>query len=333
MLEQAKAAEAAGFDGLGVSDHFAPWFPDGRGSMAWVHLAAAGQVTTKPLGTGVTPIVHHYHPGVVAQAFMSLEDLYPGRMWLGVGSGESLNETPLGMQWPEPGEMLERFEAGIDAIDRLFNGETVTVDAGWFKLREAKLYTRAASRPKLYMSAFGPQAAAIAGKYGDGLWTLGDPEAVPEILEAYRKACGDSGKGEGEIILQSGIAWGESDEAALEGARRWKPTQMPEVYRDDIHDPAEMQRLARRANPRDGGSGGHGDLPAVDRPGRPAGHDQDLRGPGAARAPRRLASPCYDALALRACFTRAFLSRWSLRSRTTPGVTSTHSSSRRNSRA
>ena len=244
MLEQARAAEEAGFDGLGCSDHFAPWFPDGRGSMAWIHLAAAGQVTTKPLGTGVTPVVHHYHPGVVAQAFMSLEDLYPGRVWLGVGSGESLNETPLGMDWPEPGEMLERFEAGVDAIDRLWDGETVTVDAGWFKLKEAKLYTRAASRPKLYMSAFGPQAAAIAGRYGDGLWTLGDPEAVPEILEAYRRACSDNGKEKGEIILQSGIAWGESDEAALEGARRWKPTQMPEVYRDDINDPAEMQRLA-----------------------------------------------------------------------------------------
>jgi len=244
MLEQAKAAEEAGFDGLGASDHFAPWFPDGHASMAWVHLAAAGQVTTKPLGTGVTPIVHHYHPGVVAQAFMSLEDLYPGRVWLGVGSGVSLNETPLGLDWPEPGEMLERFEAGVDAIDRLWNGETVTVDAGWFRLKEAKLYTRAASRPKLYMSAFGPQAAAIAGKYGDGLWSLGDPEAVPEILDAYRKACADNGKEEGEIILQSEMAWGESDEAALEGGRRGKPTQMPEVYRDDIHGPAEMQRMA-----------------------------------------------------------------------------------------
>jgi len=227
-----------------VSDHFAPWFPDGQASMAWVHLAAAGQVTSKPIGTGVTPILHHYHPGVVAQAFMSLEELYPGRVWLGVGSGEALNEVPLGLDWPSPREKLERFEAGVAAIDRLWKGETVTVDAGWFKLNEAKLYTRAAGRPKLYISAFGPQAAAIAGRYGDGLWTLGDPESVPEILEAYRKSCADSGKDEGEIILQSGMAWGESDEAALEGARRWKPTQMPEVYRDDIHDPAQMQRMA-----------------------------------------------------------------------------------------
>jgi len=244
MLEQARAAEQAGFDGLGVSDHFAPWFPDGQASMAWVYLGALGQVTSKPIGTGVTPVLHHYHPGVIAQAFMSLEELYPGRVFLGVGSGEALNESPLGIEWPEPGEKLERFEAGLEAIDRLWNGETVTMDAGWFRLREAKLYTRATDRPKLYVSAFGPQAARIAGRFGDGIWTLGDPESAPEILEAYRESCREHGKDEGEVIFQTGIAWGESDEAALEGARRWKPTQMPEVYRDDISDPEEMQRLA-----------------------------------------------------------------------------------------
>ena len=100
MLEQAKAADRAGFDGIGTSDHFAPWFPDGQAANAWVYLGALGQVTAKPIGTGVTPVVHHYHPGVVAQAFMSLEELYPGRVFLGVGSGEAVNETPLGLDWP-----------------------------------------------------------------------------------------------------------------------------------------------------------------------------------------------------------------------------------------
>jgi len=244
MVEQARAAEAAGFDGLGVSDHFAPWFPDGRGSSAWAHLGAVGQVTTKPIGTGVTPVLHHYHPGLIAQMFMSLEQLYPGRVFLGVGSGESLNEAPLGLDWPEPGEMLARFEAGLDAIDRLWNGETVTVDAGWFRLKDAKLYTLANSRPKLYVSAFGPQAAGIAGRYGQGLWTLGDPEAAPKIIDAYREACAKNGKDEGEIILQSGIAWAQDRDTAIAGARRWKPTQLPELYRDDVHDPEAMQRLA-----------------------------------------------------------------------------------------
>ncbi|MBA3840410.1 MAG: LLM class flavin-dependent oxidoreductase [Thermoleophilaceae bacterium] len=244
MVEHAKAAEGAGFDGLGASDHFAPWFPDGRGSQAWVWLGAVGQVTTKPIGTGVTPVIHHYHPGLIAQAFMSLEELYPGRVFLGTGSGEALNEVPLGLDWPEPGEMLERFEHGLEAIDRLWNGETVSMDGGWFRLKDAKLYTRARSRPRLYVSAFGPQAARIAGRFGEGLWTLGDPDAAPEIIEAYRAACSDNGKEEGEIILQAGFAWAESEQAAIEGARRWKPTQLPELYRDDIWDPDDMQRRA-----------------------------------------------------------------------------------------
>src|SRR3954469_11562934 len=154
MLEQARAAEAAGFDGTAASDHFAPWFPGGQGSQAWVFLAAAGQHTTGPLGTSVTPLLHHYHPGVVAQGFMSLEELYPGRVFLGVGSGESLNEVPLGLDWPSPEEMLERFDKGLEAIVRLWRGETVTMDGGWFQLRDAKLYTRAAEPPKLYVSAF-----------------------------------------------------------------------------------------------------------------------------------------------------------------------------------
>jgi coenzyme F420-dependent glucose-6-phosphate dehydrogenase len=240
MVEQARAAERAGFDGLGASDHFAPWWPDGQGSQAWVTLAAIGQHTTLPLGTGVTPIIHHYHPAVVAQAFMAMQELYPGRVFLGVGSGEALNEVPLGLDWPAAGEMLERFEAGLQAITRLWDGETVTMDGGWFRLEEAKLYTRAAARPKLYVSAFGPQAAQIAARYGDGLWTLGDPESAPEVIDAYLEARARDGREPGEIILQSGFNLAEDEEAAIASTRKWKATQLDEVYRDDLHDPAEM---------------------------------------------------------------------------------------------
>ena len=238
MLAQAKAATEAGFDGIASSDHFAPWWPEGRASSAWVFLAAAGQHTEGPLGTSVTPIVHHYHPGVVAQAFMGLEELYPGRVFLGAGSGEAVNEVPLGLDWPSPGEQIERMDQGLEAIRRLWDGETVTVDAGWFRLKEAKLYTRAKARPKLYVSAFGPQAAEVAARHGDGLWTLGDPEQVPEILEAYRSA-----GGEGEVILHGGFHLGRSEEEALAATRKWKGTQLPELYTDDIHDPAEIERL------------------------------------------------------------------------------------------
>lgn len=244
MLEQAKAAERAGFDGLGTSDHFAPWFPDGEATQAWVYLGALGQATQSMIGTGVTPIVHHYHPGLVAQAFMSLEELYPGRVFLGVGSGESVNETPLGMDWPPYEEQRSRLETGLEAITRLWNGETVTMDGGWFKLKDAKLWTRAKTRPKLYVSAFGPQSAQVAARYGDGLWTLGDPEQAPEIVEAYREASDEYGREPGEIIFHAGFAWAGNDRAAIEGARHWKPTQLPEVYVEDIADQEDMQRRA-----------------------------------------------------------------------------------------
>jgi len=244
MLEQAKAAERAGFDGLGTSDHFAPWFPDGQAAQAWIYLGALGQVSQSMIGTGVTPIVHHYHPGLVAQAFMSLEELYPGRVFLGAGSGESVNETPLGMDWPPYEEQRRRLETGLEAITRLWSGETVTMDAGWFSLKEAKLWTRAKTRPKLYVSAFGPQSAQVAARYGDGLWTLGDPDQAPEIVEAYRDACDEYGRERGEIIFHAGFAWADDGRAAIEGARHWKPTQLPEVYVEDIADQEDMQRRA-----------------------------------------------------------------------------------------
>lgn len=238
MLEQAKAADRAGFDGIGCSDHFAPWFPGGQGAAAWAFLPAAGQVVAapKPLFTAVTPIIHHYHPAVVAQYFMNLEELYPGRAVLGVGSGEPLNEVPLGLDWPSPAAMLDRFDRGLEAIHRLWSGETVTMDGGWFSVNEAKLYTMAPRRPRMIISAFGPQAATIAGKYGGGLWTLGDPDTAPEVIDAYRASCADHGTDPGDVVLQAGFHLGEPEEAVIASAKKWKTTQFPEYYRDDHHD-------------------------------------------------------------------------------------------------
>ena len=250
MLEQARAAHAAGFDGIGCSDHFAPWFPGGQGASAWAFLPAAGQAlgaTDAPLFTSVTPILHHYHPAVVAQYFMNLEDLFPGRAVLGVGSAEAISEVPLGLDWPEPKEMLERFDRGLEAIRRLWDGETVTMDGGWFRLDEARLYTMAAARPRMIVSAFGPDAARIAGRHGDGLWTLGDPEAAPEVIAAYREACAQHGRSPGEIVLQAGFHLGEPEADVIAAAKKWKTTQFPEYYRDDHHD---LDAMAREAEAR-----------------------------------------------------------------------------------
>jgi coenzyme F420-dependent glucose-6-phosphate dehydrogenase len=240
LLDQAQAAAQAGFDGIGCSDHFAPWWPDGQSGNAWVWLGAAGHAVPRlPLGTGVTALVHRYHPAVVAQAFMSLEELFPGRVFLGAGSGEALNEVPCGADWPSIGEQIERMDQALDVITRLWDGETVTADHGWFAVKECKLYTRARSRPKLYVSAFGEEAATVAARRADGVWTLGDPESTPEVFEAYRSAGGD-----GEQIVHAGFAWAADDDQLMDGVRVWRATVPDEFYADDWHDPAKMQEHA-----------------------------------------------------------------------------------------
>jgi len=241
LLQQAVEAERAGFDGVACSDHLQPWWEPGESGHAWVWLGAAGQATDGlALGTAVTPPGPRYHPVLIAQAWATLERMFPGRPFLGIGSGESLNESPLAAIWPSASEQVERMEEGLEIIRRLFDGERLSYDGRHFETDEAILHTRPNRRPPIYVSAFGPKAAAVAGRQGDGLWTLADPEKVPELLEAYRAAASDAGRPEGEIVLQAAFSWAPDDEAALEGARVWKGAQPKEFYTDDWHDPKAM---------------------------------------------------------------------------------------------
>jgi coenzyme F420-dependent glucose-6-phosphate dehydrogenase len=242
LLRQAVEAERADFDGIGCSDHLQPWWEPGESGNAWVWLGAAGNATERvALGTGVTPPGPRYHPVLIAQAWATLEQMFPGRPYLAVGSGESLNESPLGAEWPPVGEQIERMEEGLEIIRALFDGERLTSIGKHFSTDGAFLHTRPKDRrPPIYVSAFGPEAAAVAGRQGDGLWTLADPESVPAVVDAYRGAAEDAGREPGEIILQAAFSWAEDDDAALEGARVWKGAQPKEFYTDDWHDPAAM---------------------------------------------------------------------------------------------
>jgi coenzyme F420-dependent glucose-6-phosphate dehydrogenase len=247
LVDQAIEAERAGFDGINVSDHFQPWWEPGESGQAWTLLGAIGQATGRiEVGTGVTAPVHRYHPAVVAQFAATVEELNPGRAFLGIGSGESLNESPAGMDWPDTGEQVRRMEEALEIIDRLLNGERVDHDGEFFRTKGAYLHTRPERRPPVYVSAFGPDAAGVAARLGDGLWTLADPEAARELIEAYRDACDDAGKEPGEIVLQTGMSWADDDDAALEGARVWKATQPQEYFTDDWHDPQAMYENAER---------------------------------------------------------------------------------------
>lgn len=115
-----------------------------------------------------------------------------------------------------------------------------------FSADGAYLHTNPGRRPPIYVSAFGPKAAAVAGRRGDGLWTLPDPESTPELIDAYRAAAEDAGREPGEIIIQAQFSWAETEEAALEGARVWKGAQPDDFYTDDIHDPREMYERGER---------------------------------------------------------------------------------------
>lgn len=240
LLAQAVAAEAAGFDGLGCSDHLQPWWEGGESGHAWVWLGAVGQATSLPLGTGVTPPGPRYHPVLIAQAWATLESMFPGRPYLGFGSGESLNESPLGADWPSVSDQVERMDEALDIIRRLWDGETVDGEGSHFSTKRAVLHTLPERRPPIYVSAFGPKAAAVAGRQGDGLWTLADPEMAPDVIEAYKAAASDAGREPGEIILQAQFSWAPDDDAALEGARVWKGAQPEEFFTDDWHDPKAM---------------------------------------------------------------------------------------------
>lgn len=245
LVRQGIEAERARFDGLNVSDHYQPWWEPGESGQAWIILGAIGQATKRiALGTGVTAPVYRYNPAVVAQGFATLEELYPDRVFLGIGSGESLNESPCGMDWPPVREQVDRMEEALEVIGKLFDGERLTHNGRFFRTKAAYLHTRGGRRPPIYVSAFGPRTARIAARLGDGVWTLGDPDMAPKVIDAYKGACEDQGKEPGEVILQTGFSWAENYDAALEGARVWKATQPKEYFTDDWHDPVTMYRRA-----------------------------------------------------------------------------------------
>ena len=253
LLRHAVEAERVGFDGLSSSDHLQPWWQGGESGHTWPWLGAAGQATkTIPIGTGVTSVGARYHPVLIAQAWMTLERLFPNRVFLGLGSGEALNEVPVGDEWPSVDDQIARLEEALEIIDRLWRGETITQQTRFYRMRDARLHTRADRRPPIWVSAFGPKAAHVAGRWGDGLWTLPDPDATPEVIDAFREARAQAGRGErsgderaargsgGEIVFQAQFSWASSDEAAFESVRKWKGAVPDEYYKGDWHEPRKM---------------------------------------------------------------------------------------------
>lgn len=222
LIDQAKRAEAAGFDALWISDHFHPWNDEqGQSAFVWGVIGALSQVTSLPVSTAVTCPTVRIHPAIIAQAAATAAVQLDGRFVLGVGSGEALNEHVLGDRWPSVGVRLEMLEEAVDVIRLLHRGDEVSHHGKHYEVQEARIYTRTSEPVPIYVSGFGPQAAEFAGRIGDGFCTT-MPDA--ELVKTFR----DSGGGDKPVQAGTKVSWDTDADKGLEVAHRlWANESLP----------------------------------------------------------------------------------------------------------
>jgi coenzyme F420-dependent glucose-6-phosphate dehydrogenase len=249
LLDNATAAEDAGFDSIWTSDHFHPWWhTDAHCGAAWPWLGAALERTDDiRFGTGVTPPIGRYHPGLIAQVFATLGAMYPGRPFVTLATGEAMNERPLGYEWPEYPERKARLEDACEIITRLWDGGFHDYDGHYWTLDEARLYTLPDERVPLYVAGNGPNTAEVAGKYADGFLTLVDVETYEEeLVPALERGAREAGRDPDDIdrIRQFLVSYGDDEAACREAAGFWRGT-MAVDFSEGVADPREIERQGR----------------------------------------------------------------------------------------
>jgi coenzyme F420-dependent glucose-6-phosphate dehydrogenase len=252
LLELVAEAEKGGIRSTMTSDHFHPWWHDNAfGNFTWVWISAAAARTKKMrFITGVTAPIYRYHPAIIAQAFASLDVLYPGRIGLGLGSGEAMNEAPLGFDWPRAGARLKRTREAIRIIRKLWGQEEdqddgfTSFNGEYFLLRDAKLYTRPSTRIPLYMAAAGQQSVKTAAELADGLITYLQPEKAGKVLETFDKNLKKSNQGPKPKIAEYKVSFSDDYEKALKSTYFWRATLIEGVFSSDISDPRKLQEKA-----------------------------------------------------------------------------------------
>jgi coenzyme F420-dependent glucose-6-phosphate dehydrogenase len=252
LLEHAKLAEKIGFDSIWASDHFHPWSHTGaQSAFAWTWLASVAESTkTLSVGTGVTAPILRYHPAIVAQAFATLGNMYPGRINLGLGTGEALNEAPLGFNWPSVKERLSMLEEAIKVIRALWKGDFVSFRGKYYSLVEAKMYTKTKAKIPIYIAAFGPKAAGLAGRAGDGLYTFMSkpPSYYKEVIfPALRNEARKANKDPEQLSSAAEMIFSYDQDLgkALQSARFWAGSLNPAFFREPVSDPREIERQGR----------------------------------------------------------------------------------------
>jgi G6PDH family F420-dependent oxidoreductase len=212
LVDHAVAAEQAGFRTVAVSDHFHPWTSrQGQSPMVWPVLGAIAARTSMRIGTAVTCPIIRTHPAVVAHGAATVAAMAEGGFFLGVGSGENLNEHVLGDPWPEPQERLEMLEESVEVMCKLWTGEKITHRGRHYRVDRAQLFTLPSTPPPVYVSAFGSKALELAAKIGDGyVGTSPDAELTAELDRlagrsltkvAYDKVCWGPDEGEARRLL------------------------------------------------------------------------------------------------------------------------------------
>ncbi len=259
ILELATVAEANGFRGVMAADHFQPWVPaQGQASFVWNVLSALGQTTTGDLGTGVTAPTFRWHPAMVAQASATLAAMYPGRHWLGLGSGEALNEHVVGQYWPEAPERIQRMFEAVDIIKKLFasglGSKDVRHDGQYYKLESTRLWTMPDVAPDILVATAGPVAARRAGRTADGLITeAAAVEKVATLLQRFSEGARESGRDPRNMpkVLRLHLSWADTDEQAMSNAITEWPNGALRFSKSDIRSPFELEQMARMLRPED----------------------------------------------------------------------------------
>ncbi len=254
LLDYAVLAERAGFDSVFVSDHFQPWRHNGgHAPFAPAWLGAAGSRTSRiVLGTSVLTPTFRYHPAIVAQCFGTLGAMYPERVILGVGTGESLNEVPAtGLDWPEIKVRFARLREAVRLIRKLWSEERVTFDGEYYKTKNATIYDRPEQSPPIYIAGAGPMIAKFSGRHADGfICTSGKPtelyrEKLLPNVSAGEEAAGRE-PGEVELTIELKVSFDTDAERALEDTRYWAALALSPEEKMSIEDPLEMEQLAEK---------------------------------------------------------------------------------------
>jgi coenzyme F420-dependent glucose-6-phosphate dehydrogenase len=251
LLAFTELAEEVGFDSVFTSDHLQPWRHDGGhapNALTW--LGAAGARTNRIiLGTSVLTPTFRYHPALVAQAFATLGCMFPGRIVLGVGSGESMNEVPLGIEWPEPKERLARLRESVALIRQLWTEERVTFQGQYYRTENATIYDRPEQAVPVYIAASGPAATRFAGREGDGyITTSGKAPTLytDTLLPSLREGAEKAGRSlrDLDLLMEVKVSFDPDPERALNDCRAWGALALSPDEKTGVEDPIEMQRLA-----------------------------------------------------------------------------------------